>query len=406
MTKAVQMFTFFTLLGLIPSAAWSLDIGTKEEPTGLEIHAFVSQGFFVTTENQYLSDASKRGSFELTEMGLNFTKQVTEDLRVGVQLFAHKVGVLGNYNAKFDWFYLDYHWSDQLGFRAGRIKIPFGLYNEVNDVDTGRAWVLLPQSIYPIQNRNFLLAQTGGELYGYADLGDAGALDYRAYGGTIFIDLTESVNRNPSLSFLSLSVPYLTGTRVLWETPLEGFRTGGSVQYLRLDTDLLYDQSLYGPLVTAGQLPATFTGKVSAEIPALLWVASAEYLHDDLLLAAEYSRWHVRVRSSEPLLLPESRTTSERAYAMAAYRLTPWFEPGVYYSVFFPNVSNRTGREAYQHDVAATLRFDINDFWLVKMEGHYYRGTAGLNSTLNDDKALTTLDDNWGAFFVKTTAHF
>ena len=29
-----------------------------------------------------------------------------------------------------------------------------------------------------------------------------------------------------------------------------------------------------------------------------------------------------------------------------------------------------------QHDVAATLRFDINSHWLVKLEGHYMTGTA------------------------------
>ena len=32
-----------------------------------------------------------------------------------------------------------YGFADWLGMRAGRVKIPFGLYNEVNDVDSGRA---------------------------------------------------------------------------------------------------------------------------------------------------------------------------------------------------------------------------------------------------------------------------
>ena len=42
---------------------------------------------------------------------------------------------LGNYDVKLDWFYLDYHFSDAFGIRAGRTKLPFGLYNEFADVD-------------------------------------------------------------------------------------------------------------------------------------------------------------------------------------------------------------------------------------------------------------------------------
>lgn len=169
---------------------------------------------------------------------------------------------------------------------------------------------------------------------------------------------------------------------------------------------MLYDSSAWSPLVASGQLPATFTGVVTGQVPALLWVGSVEYAGGDLLLAAEYSRWRVQVESSEAALLPGSDTESERAYAMAAYRIAHWLQPGAYYSVFYPDTNNRRGRAAYQHDVAGTLRFDLNDHWLLKLEGHFYRGTAGLNSTLNGDAPLNTLPKTWGGFFVKTTVHF
>lgn len=193
---------------------------------GVEVHGFVSQGFFVTTENQYLSRSSKRGSFEFSEAGINFTRDLTDQLRLGVQLFARNVGTLGNFDAKFDWFYLDYHWRDWLGVRAGRIKLPFGLYNEINDVDSGRVPILLPQSVYPLGNRDYLLAQTGAEAYGYVDLSEAGGLDYRLYGGTIFID-TRGAN-SPAIQIRSLYAPYLIGGRLLWETPASGLRLGES----------------------------------------------------------------------------------------------------------------------------------------------------------------------------------
>jgi hypothetical protein len=151
-----------------------------------------------------------------------------------------------------------------------------------------------------------------------------------------------------------------------------------------------------------------------------LSVASIEYSAHDLLLASEYSRWWVSLNSTVPSFsVPE--TVSERFYLMAAYHVTPWFTPGAYYSLMFGNVDDRKGnhapygtppgtppleRGAYQHDLALSLRYDLNAFWLLKLEGHYMHGTAGLNSALNGNQPLSSLTEDWGVFLVKTTAYF
>ena len=57
-------------------------------------------------------------------------------------------------------------WYDQLGFRAGRIKLPYGLYNQSRDVDMARTSVLLPQSVYSEVDRELLIAYEGVGLYG------------------------------------------------------------------------------------------------------------------------------------------------------------------------------------------------------------------------------------------------
>jgi hypothetical protein len=91
---------------------------------------------------------------------------------------------------------------------------------------------------------------------------------------------------------------------------------------------------------------------------------------------------------------------------MATYRAARWLAPGLYYALQFPNVDQRSGRENQQHDVATTLRFDINDNWLFKLEGHYMFGTAGLDPTLNNNTPLNALQQSWGVLLVKTTAYF
>jgi hypothetical protein len=379
---------FAASLLLLAAPARAVEIGSEGELASVDIHAFASQGFIATNRNNYLDVDTKHGSFQFSEVGINFTKTVVEKLRMGIQLFAQDLGPTGNYNARMDWFYLDYRFRDWLGLRAGRVKIPFGLYNEINDVDSARVAILLPQSVYPLSNRDFLLAQTGGELYGYLKLGEAGAVDYHAYAGTIF--LNPSSQPGSPLEVLSLNVPFLVGGRVMWETPLDGLRLGGSIQMLRIDTQLLLKMKT-----------------ADVQIPAVLSVGSIEYSAHDLLLAAEYSRWFVKADSSDSAVFPSSPlVTSERAYAMMAYRAAKWLQPGAYYSLFFPNADNRGGRENMQHDIASTLRFDVNSNWLFKLEGHYMMGTAALTPGLNGNTSLSALARSWSVFLVKTTAYF
>src|SRR5260221_530071 len=124
------------------------------------------------------------------------------------------------------------------------------------------------------------LSPPGVEASGYGDLGSPGALDYRLYAGTIFLDLKPQPGS--PITVLDLEVPYVAGGRVLWNGPLEGLRFGGSLQFLRLETDLL------APGVKA---PVLF------KIPVTLWVPSAEYTVPGFLLAPAYSRWMVKTES-------------------------------------------------------------------------------------------------------------
>jgi hypothetical protein len=374
-----------------PAAAAAADIPVGGDAT-VEVHGFVSPGFIVTTDNNYLAK-SKRGSFEFNEVGINFTAPLTDKLRAGVQLFARDLGRIGNYTPKADWFYLDYKVEDYFGLRAGRVKIPFGLYNDTSDIDVARVPVLLPQSIYSATSRDFLLAQTGAEIYGRIGMRALGAFEYRIYTGTIFLDAGEQTSLTTQVT--DLDVPYVAGQRLMWETPLEGLRVGGSLESLRLD-------ATFSLPAQPGQPPKP----IGIGVPVTLWLASAEYVSENLLLAAEYSRWVVRLETTEPTVYPSAQSVSERGYAMASYRVAPWLWPGAYYSLLFPDIHNREGRANVQHDIAGTLRFDVNRHWLVKLEGHFMSGTAGLTADLNDGKQPSQLAKNWGAFLVKTTAYF
>ena len=56
---------------------------------------------------------------------------------------------------------------------------------------------------------------------------------------------------------------------------------------------------------------------------------------------------------------------------------------------------------AWQRDAAATLRYDVNEHWLWKLEAHVIDGTADLFSTDNPDP-----ERFWALFLLKTTVTF
>lgn len=383
-------------LGLFAVPARASD----EDDPFVEIHGFVSQGAIKTHTNNWLVRDSVDGSLEFSEAGLNFTKELGDDFRVGLQLFARDLGAIGDYKPQLDWYYLDYRATDWFGLRAGRLKLPLGLYNETSDIDSARVPVLLPQSVYPIQSRDYFLAQTGGEIYGYLSLGDAGALEYRAYGGTIFIDLAAY----SAIGTTTVTIPYLYGGRLMWQAPLQGLRLGASAQRLRFDIHYTPSRDVLATFPMP--LPDDFDGTVELSAPITIGVASVEYAADDFVLSAEYIRQWATVQSSLPAVYPEDDPTTEGVYAMASYHVTSWFTPGAYYSLRFPDVEDRRGRDAYQHDIALTVRYDLTDHWLLKLEGHFMSGTASLDPALNDGVPRDELPRDWGAFFAKTTAYF
>jgi hypothetical protein len=373
----------------------------------VEIHGFAGEGGFVSTANDYIGSSST-GTLELFEAGLNVSTEPTDRLRFGLQLFSRTVGDLHDAAPRVDFAYGDYHWRPWLGIRAGIVKMPFGLYNEYIDIDAARLPILLPQSVYPVRDRDALLSHTGFALYGNYALGSAGELDYQAWLGTLTIPENSLELNGAELD--SVHTKYVTGAQVFWSPPLEGLRLGATFLRTSIDFHITLDPAVVEALVMAGAVPADYDGKlVVSQRPDQLGVASVEYQRDDWLFAAEYSRWLKHQQSTLPDVLPAFDQDEERLYGMVTYRLSERFETGGYYAVHHLDVHDRRGRDgvfgkpyyAYQRDLAATFRWDVNAHWVWKLEGHFIDGTADLLAAPNPDPVRF-----WGLFLFKTTVSF
>jgi hypothetical protein len=331
-----------------------------QDLSGIQIHGFATQGFLFSSHNNYLSMPSSSGSLQWTDGAVSFTDSLTDNLRVGIQLHMYQLGALGGPNVQVDWASGDYKVNDLLGFRAGKVKTALGLFNDSQDVDAIFLWILLPQSVYPVDNKSFFLAHDGGEVYGELPLGTgAGKLQYRGYAGQATLDLNGGYLKQLADGGLVFTTPpsgKTYGGDLRWEAPLRGLTVGSSAHVQAVD----------------GSAPAG-----SIHIPSFLTTAEyAQFERRKFYLAGEYRREPATpILTLGPEVIPVPFDT--RAwFAMASYRLSERFQLGSYYSHYVNKQSDTTLSENYSKDWVVSGRCDFNSYFYAKLEGHFLHGTG------------------------------
>ena len=335
----------------------------------VDIHGFISQGYMVSDKNDYYYANTEDGTFEFNEMGLNFGTRVNDSLRLGIQVFAKDLGEIGNDEITLDWASADWQYRNWLGVRVGKIKVPFGLYNQAHDLDMTRTQILLPQSAYPEIYREIMMTVTGMGLYGSLP----GRIDYQAAYGSGSVEVDSGVVREIEDLFSDTGFP-ITINQVdltigpmasfLWNTPIDGFSLG--VTYSGVELTFVVDQALGWIDLTGGY-----------------YIGSMEYVAENLRVSTEYMVKKLTMTLGTTSI--EQDQDTEDYYVMGSYRFSEWFELGMYYSVSYQFKDDRDGKDfnelthlpkekVWMKDFALSTRFDINDYWLIKLEGHRMNG--------------------------------
>lgn len=428
-----------------------LSAGSAAASDDLVMHGLVSQGFLKTNNNNYLNK-SNDGSTEFNEFILNFQKNMDEKVRVGMQLISRDLGSEGNNNVKVDWGYGDYRYSDNLGLRLGRVKVPFGLYNQYRDIDMLRTPVLLPTGIYMEDYRTFLTGFNGGSVYGTIPM-DKGSLDLELVVGGADIDpdagvvkeVVGNINRMfeagataklyaglaakgipaPQLAALKaagLSVAHsgeperdttskiCHSSKLVWNTPVEGLRIGGTHTDVDTQTDeIMVFQPIFIP--TAAGLTPVSTGysvDVDANLRFKVDIGSFEYNINKITLAGEFMAAHqtLNYTVAPPAAIASTTTgqvsmTSQGSYLQAVYRHSDKHEWALCHSELFSDKNNKLPDQSHK-DTSVSFRYNITTDWSVKTEYHWFIGTGQLQTELNP----TGAEKNWNMVALKTTYNF
>ena len=338
--------------------SWTLGLAAQDLEH-LQIHGFATQGFLFSSNNNYLTVKSSSGSLQWTEGGLSLNDSFSEKLRVGIQVHMYHMGEIGGPNVLVDWVSGDYKIHDQLGIRAGKVKVPMGLFNDSQDVDSLFLWTMLPQSNYPDDNRDFDLAVLGGEIYGWVSLEGSGRLHGRGYVGENRLDANGGYMRNLAeygFTFPDAPSGKAFGGDLRWEAPWKGLTVGASVESQRLDGA--------GPEGTLHLTPAFMTAYY-AEWTKGKWYIAGEYWRVPLILSLR--------AGIESFTVPIDQRSW---YPMVSYQLTKRLQVGTYYSHYINKAGDVSQPENQSKDWALSGRYNFNSNFYAKVETHFLHGTG------------------------------
>jgi hypothetical protein len=401
---AARWWPLYTILVLATDHAQAMDLREWLGDIDWSIHGFLSQGFILTSGNN-LFGSSRDGSFDLTEIGVNGAVRPFPNLHLSTQGLYRRAGGSDEEGLRLDYLLLDYSYpvdkTGSLGLRLGRVKNPFGFYNETRDVTWTRPSILLPQSIYfdALGLRQPMISSDGGLLYASYALGDDHQFDAEF--------LVSEPNDNAGGTVEFLIAPNVQGE--LEGRPMFIGRFGynwaggrGRLMFSVLDLDRDFRSK-------TSSVPS---GKLTAFFPLL----SGQYNAEHWSLTSEYGLIST-VRSGFVPGGGSLKNTSESYYFQGTYRITPTWSVLARYDAFFVNRDDRNGRRAAAQTGSPRHRFFAKDWmlgtrwefarnFLVAAEYHYIDGTAWLSARDNPDLVTGGGKRRWELFALMLSFRF
>lgn len=370
-----------------------------------QAHGFASQGYTYTSGNNFFGSSQGTGSLDFREIGVNVLGHLyTNNLLIAAQGLYRDAGGSDTDGFRLDFANLDYRLPvgehSALGVRLGRVKNPFGIYNDTRDVIWTRPGVTLPQSVYfdALALRQAMIASDGGLVYGRHVFGD-----------------------------------HAVSAEFVVSEPLDD--TGGATQFLtrpdasgKLSGDPLYlgrvgyywQEGRFKLLFSIVNLDRNFTSSSpavpSGNVKALYPLASAQLNLEDWSFTAEYGQVTLE-QSGFTRGGGVFKNTSENFYVQSEYRFAANWTALLRFDGFFANIDDRSGKQTSQltglprhqffaQDITFGLRWEFARNFLVAADYHRVYGTGWLSPVDNPDFARGISDAHWDLFTFMISARF
>lgn len=387
--------------------AWALAAGAAAcaapaAALDYQVHGFLAQGFVLSQHNDFYGD-STGGSFEYYEAGLNGTLKPLPSLLVSAQVLARDAGAADDGKPRLDYGFLDHTFpgaNGDAGVRLGRVKNPYGLYNDTRDVVFARPGVLMPQSVYFESQgaRSLLFSSDGAQAYGGFTLGE----HYTSLVATWAPDKTLSDKE---------------AERLLGDSADDGKARVDDFRFARLHTDwyggrfttaLSYVHGMLGFRTDAG-------GPGDYDFRFALYTLSARYSGRRFSVTSEYGLIDSRgtFETGGPPVRFDAK--SEGVYVQGDWLLTPAWTLVARWDSTFSNRNDRDGddcstgfgatdrHQCFAHDASLGIRWHSPVHWGVFAEYHDIDGLATASTRDTEGQAL---QPHWSMLLLMAAYRF
>ncbi len=348
-----------------------------------QVHGFIAQGYTLSDSNNVNGQSSDgAGSLDFREAAINASWRPLPRLLVAAQLASVQQGEVTEQDLALDYLLADWLVAQDstggYGIRAGKLKLPFGFYNDFRDAVFSRPGILLPQSIY--------LDNDGARAFGY--FSGWGAMLYADHyagrhevsfeaGHIIKFSLEDSAEisilRRPASGRFEHDRSLIL--RIIDQIDGGAWRLALSASRGRLN----YKPGEEPPFSQAG----TFRFDQA--------FASVQHNREQLSLTAEFVRRRIRLDDLIPG--PASSATDQDStgyYLQSTYRLSPRLTLMSRYDERVRELQDRSGhRQAelsglprhyfFARDFSVGSRFDITDRLGLWGEYHWIDGVLWVN---------------------------
>jgi hypothetical protein len=297
--------------------------------------------------------------------------------------------------AQADWRFYQND-STQLGLNLGKVKIPYGLYNETRDVPFTRPSILLPQAIYVDNSRSLLIAAPGAIFHG-SNVSPYGTLDF-----TLGWAKPDFSSESVEYVFLGTNRPgKLEGkpsfsTSLRWDAP-----TDTTLMLTYIDAKADYE-------------PGAPDYLAAGSIHYRNLLASIQQRFDTLTLTAEYGEPRSD-RTGFGAALPDAAHTSIVYYLQGEWRFHPEWELVLRNEVNYRDELDKSGQKfhaatglpahiLFTDDWVVGLRWDATPNLMLRAEYHHVNGTSWLPGL--DNPNIFATEQRWNMGLLQAAYRF
>ena len=364
-----------------------------------QIHGFISQGYTKTDENNFYGN-SVNGSFDFRDIAVNASARLSPKLLVAGQVFSRRAGEMADGSPTLDYALLDYTYVNSMDWRSGiilgRIKNPYGLYNESRDLASSRPSIFLPQSIYFDQVRDLMLSSDGIQLYANKYTSN-GFIEAKLNYGMLSLedDFSKLIIGLPLLGKLEQNTPSAFG-RLLYDHDVCRIRLASSLSYMKLD-----------------YIPAAIDFFADGNSDVNTFILSAQYNAEKWSVTTEVTQQQI-IGKDFGSLIDDFNSHTLGYYIQGTYRIKTDWELLLRYDVFYVDDTDKDGSGrgealgrpphlSYSKDWTIGVRWDVTDDFMLRAEYHNVHGASWLSSADND---LDETSEHWQLFSLLAAYQF